>query len=142
MKRLLVLMLLALCSCSAQEPKYPVVKAESGIVRIPLKEVNDGRVHFFSFKSGGKNIYFFVRMDGAGKLHSCFDACYTCYKFKKGYRVEGMDIVCNECGTRFRLADEVWKDVGGCAPIALPSAINNDFILINASDLARGERLF
>jgi uncharacterized membrane protein len=142
MKRLIVLILLVLFSCSTQEAKYPVVKADGSIVKIPLKDVSDGRVHFFSFKSGGKNINFFVRMDGAGKLHTCFDACFTCYKFKKGYRVEGTDIVCNECGTKFRLADEVWKDVGGCAPIALPSAINGDFILINASDLKRGEKLF
>jgi uncharacterized membrane protein len=119
-----------------------VVKAEGSIVKIPLKDVSDGLVHFFSFKSGGKNINFIVRMDGAGKLHTCFDACFTCYKFKKGYRVEGTDIVCNECGTKFRLADEVWKNVGGCAPIALPSAINGDFILINVSDLKRGEKLF
>jgi uncharacterized membrane protein len=61
---------------------------------------------------------------------------------KKGYRVEGTDIVCNECGTKFRLADEVWKDVGGCAPIALPSEVKDGFITINALDLSRGERLF
>jgi len=142
MKRLFVLILLVFCSCSAQGPKYSVVKADGNIVKIPLKDVSDGRVHFFSFKSGGKNINFFIRMDGAGKLHAAFDACFTCHKFKKGYRVEGTDIVCNECGTRFRLADEVWKDVGGCVPIGVPSAIKGDFILINASDLGRGEKLF
>lgn len=142
MKRLFVLILLVLCACSAQEPKYPVVKADGSIVKIPLKDVSDGRVHFFSFKSDGKNINYFVRMDGAEKLHTCFDACFTCYKFKKSYRVEGTDIVCNECGTRFRLADEVWRDVGGCVPIGVPSAINGDFIFINVSDLKRGAKLF
>ena len=142
MRKLLVLILLVLFSCSSQEAKYPVVKAEGGIVKIPVKDVNDGRVHFFTFKSGGKNIYFFVRMDGAGKLHTCFDACFTCYKLKKGYRVEGTDIVCNDCGTKFRLADEVWKNVGGCAPISLPSLINGDFVLIKLSDLKGGEKLF
>jgi uncharacterized membrane protein len=142
MNRLFVFILLVLVSCSTQGAKYPVVKADGGIVKIPLKDVSDGRVHFFSFKSGGKNINFFVRMDGAGKLHAYFDACFTCYKFKKGYRVEGTDIVCNECGTRFRLADEVWKNVGGCAPIGIPSTINRDFMMINMSDLGRGEKLF
>ena len=111
-------------------------------MKIPMKDVSDGRVHFFSFKNGDKNINFFVRMDGAGKLHAYFDACFTCYKLKKGYRVEGTDIVCNECGTKFRLADEVWKNVGGCAPIAVPSTINGDFLMIRASDLGRGEKLF
>lgn len=141
MKKSLVLILLVLFSCSNQEAKYPVVKEEGSIVKIPLKNVSDGRVHFFSFKSGGKNINFFVRMDGAGNLHTCFDACFACYKFKKGYRVEDTDIVCNECGSRFS-ADEVWKDVGGCAPIALPSSINGNFIMIKVSDLKRGVKIF
>jgi uncharacterized membrane protein len=134
--------MLALFSCNTQTPKYPVVQADNGMVKISLKEVSDGRVHFFSYKSGGKIINFFIRMDGAGKLHACFDACYSCYKKKKGYRVEGTDIVCNECGTKFRLAEEVWKDVSGCAPIALPSVVRGEFIVISASELGRGEKLF
>jgi uncharacterized membrane protein len=142
MKRLFILTILVLFSCSSQTPKYTVVRADNGMVKIPLKEVSDGRVHFFSFKSGSKIINFFIRMDGAGKLHTCFDACYACYKKQKGYHVEGTDIVCNECGTKFRLADEAWKDVGGCAPIALPSQVRGEFIMISASDLGKGERLF
>ena len=142
MKRLLVLIVLALFSCNAQTPKYHVVRADNGMVKIPLKEVNDGRVHFFSYKSDGKIINFIVRTDGAGKLHTCFDACYACYKKKKGYRVEGTDLICNECGTKFRLAEEVWKHVGGCEPIALPSEVRGEFIIISASDLDRGDKLF
>jgi uncharacterized membrane protein len=142
MKRLFALTILILVSCTNQTPKYPVVHADNGIVKIPLNEVNDGRVHFFSYKSGGKSVNFFIRMDGAEKLHACFDACYTCYKKKKGYRVEGTDIICNECNTKFRLADETWKDVGGCAPIALPMEIQGNFILFKAADLGRGEKLF
>ena len=130
-----------LSSCS-QRPKYPLVTADNGVVRVPLRDVNDGRVHFFTFRSRGKNIDFIIRMDGAGKLHACFDACYTCYKKKKGYRQEGTDLICNECGTKFRLAEEVWTDVGGCAPISLPGSINGDEFFLTASDLAKGERLF
>jgi uncharacterized membrane protein len=142
MNRLFVLIILALCSCSSQAPKYPVLKADGGIVKIPVKAVSDGRAHFYSFQSSGKIINFIVRTDDAGVLHSCFDACYTCYKFKKGYRVDGQDIVCNECGTKFRLTDKEFKDVGACAPITLPGKIQGDFFVISASDLSRGERLF
>lgn len=142
MKKFSAVIFLVLFACSAQEAKYPVLKADGSAVKIPLKDVNDGRVHYFSFKSSGKYINFFVRMDGAGKLHTCFDGCFTCYKNKKGYRTEGTDIVCNECETKFRLADEVWKDVGGCAPITLQSTIQGDVLKINAADLGRGEKLF
>jgi len=142
MKRSFALTILILVSCTNQAPQYPVVHADNGIVEIPVREVNDGRVHFFSYKSGGKNINFFIRMDGAEKLHACFDACYTCYNKKKGYRVEGTDLICKECNTKFRLADETWKDVGGCAPIGLPMEIQGNFILLKATDLSRGEKLF
>lgn len=133
---------LVLLSGCTEAPKYPVVNAEGDVVQIALKDVSDGNVHFFTYRSGGKNINFFVRMDGTGDFHACFDACYACYKFKKGYRQEGTDLVCNECGTRFGISEEVWKHAGGCAPIALASTISNDLIVIRVADLKKGKRLF
>jgi len=136
------LAILATCCCGGPHSKYPVVKTDGPRLKILLKDVRDGKVHFFSFVSGKRSLDFFVRMDGADKLHACFDACFTCYKFKKGYRVDGTDLVCNECGTKFRLADETWKDVMGCVPVAIPSVAEGDYLTLSVADLQRGERLF
>jgi len=128
--------------CNSGMPSHPEVRAEGEEVRIPVKEVDDGRVHFFTFRGGRKQVNFFIRMDGTGRLHAHFDACYTCYKYRKGYRTEGTEIVCNECGEKFRLAEEVWHDVGGCVPVDLPHTTGNGMIIIKVKDLERGEKLF
>lgn len=129
-------------SCTEKGRSFEKVTPTGEVVKIPLKKVSDGTVHFFTLTSKSKKIHFFVRMDGTGKLHTHFDACYTCYKFDKGYHVEGTEVVCNECGFRFRLADEVWEDRGGCVPIGLPHSSDQENLIIQVADLLRGERLF
>jgi uncharacterized membrane protein len=130
-----------LISCSERAAEHRLVKAENGEIRLAVSEFRDGNVHFFTYKKSGRNINFFVRTDGAGNLSTHFDACYTCYKKKKGYRQEGADLVCNECSLRFRLADEKWLHEG-CSPIPLASRIDKGFIVIKAGDIEEGERLF
>ena len=127
--------------CSNLPAEHTVIKAVQGEVRIPVKDVNDGKVHFYTYKSEGKRINFFVRTDGKGKLSTHFDACYTCYKNKKGYRCEGTDLVCNECNLRFKLAEERWAHEG-CSPISLTSRTQGKDIIIRTDDLEKGGRLF
>jgi len=137
----LSLLLFVSSGCSKLPAEYTVIKAEQAVVKIPVKEVSDGKVHFYTYKASGKRINFFVRTDGAGKLSTYFDACFTCYKHKKGYRCEGTDLVCNECSLRFRLAEEKWVH-DGCSPIALTSRIEEGNILIRAADIEKGAKLF
>lgn len=136
-----MLLLLSFSCCSKLPAEHAVIRAENGEVRIPVKEVSDGKVHFYTYKESGKLINFFVRTDGAGNLSTYFDACFTCFKRKKGYRCEGTDLVCNECNLRFRLADKKWVHEG-CSPITLISRTEGDRIIIKSADLKKGERLF
>jgi uncharacterized membrane protein len=128
--------------CSKLPVEYQVVGAKDGTIRIPLSEVNDGEVHFYTYRKSGKRINFFVRTDGDGRLSTYFDACFACYKQKKGYRCEGTDLICNECNERFRLADQRWEGNQGCSPIPLTSSIGKDFIIIKTADIEAGARLF
>jgi hypothetical protein len=129
--------------CSNDLPKeHKVVQAQDGVIRLPLKEVNDGNVHFFTYKQGKQPVNFFVRRDAAGNISACFDACFTCYKFRKGYRLEGRDLVCNECGLRFPTGDEKWDNSSGCSPIGVRSAKDNEYFIIKTGDLKKGGRLF
>jgi uncharacterized membrane protein len=131
-----------LIGCTRQAPEHTIIEADGDIVRIPLKEVDDGGVHFYTYKCDGKNINILVRTDGKGQLHTHFDACYSCYKYKLGYRVEGADIVCIACRLKYSLAEEHWQFIGPCAPINLKSAIKGDFLVIDVQKLERGKRLF
>ena len=139
------LLLIGLClyvpGCSKLPAEHTVIKAEKGELRIPVSEVSDGKVHFYTYKASGKRINFFVRTDGAGNLSTYFDACFTCYKHKKGYRCEGTDLVCNECNLRFRLAEEKWVHEG-CSPITLTSRTEGGNIVVRTDDIEKGGMLF
>ncbi len=128
--------------CGKQPVEHKIAAAKDGAIRIPVSEVHDGKVHFFTYKKSGKRINFFVRTDGNDNLSACFDACFTCYKHKKGYREEGTDLICNECNMKFRLADERWDNTQGCSPIMLKSKIENNEIVILTSDIEKGQKLF
>jgi len=140
---MILIFLLLISACSKLPVEHKIVEANNGEIRIPLNEVNDGGVHFFTYKGWGKRINFLVRMDGKGNLRTHFDACYACYRQKKGYKVEGTDLVCNECNERYNLKEEVWKHVGmGCSPIPFKSSTIGNELIIQLKDIKKGERLF
>ena len=35
--------------------------------------------------------------------HAVLDACRTCYRWKKGYALDGREVVCLKCDMRFKL---------------------------------------
>ncbi|MBF0458879.1 MAG: DUF2318 domain-containing protein [Nitrospirae bacterium] len=133
---------IAIYACSARQLEYTLVEDHDGNVAIPLKEVNNGDVHFYTYKHNGTNINFLVRMDGNGSLHTHFDACFTCFKFKKGYTVEGTEIICRECRTKFPLKEQRWINIGGCVPIDLGSEIIGDALVIKKEKIIKGEHFF
>jgi uncharacterized membrane protein len=138
---LCILLLPLLMTACRQAPTHTLVAAEDSLIRIPLAEMRDGTAHFYTFRQGRKNINFLVRTDRTGKLHVSLDACYTCSKYRKGFRVFGEEIICSHCGTRFRLSDPSWK-LGGCTPIDLPHRITESFLTVQVSDLAHTARIF
>ncbi len=138
----LVFLVLLLAGCGNQPAEHKVVTARDGAIKVPVAEVHDGKVHFYTYKKSGKRINFFIRTDGNDNLSAYFDACFTCYKHKKGYRQEGTDLVCNECNMRFRLVHEHWDNSQGCSPIALKSRIENNEVVIMAGDIEKGGKLF
>ena len=131
-----------LAGCGRQAPEYPTVIPQNGHVCIPLATINDGGVHFFTFKHEGKNVNFFVRTDGAGRLQAHFDACYSCFKYKMGYIHEGDQVVCIACRIGYDLADVVWDYIGACAPINLKSRVEDQRMVIKLSWLEKGSRFF
>lgn len=137
-----LILLSMVAACSKLPAGHQRVEARDGEIRIPVSEVNDGKVHFYSYEHSGKYINFLVRSDAAGRLSTCFDACFSCYRFKKGYRCEDGNLVCNKCNEKFRLADERWEHEGGCSPIGLRSRTDKDFIVIKTDDIEKGARLF
>ena len=137
----LILVLILSAACSNLPKEHKVVTAKEGVITIPVSEVNDGKVHFYTYKKSDKRINFFIRTDGTGKLSSYFDACYICYKKKKGYHEEGTDLICNECSLKFGLVEEVWENKD-CSPILLKSKAESNNFIIKTDDIEKGAKLF
>jgi uncharacterized membrane protein len=70
-------------------------------------------------------------------MRAAFDACDVCYREKKGYRQEGMFMVCNNCDQRFR-TDLVNEVKGGCNPAPLERRVEGNEIVIRTADIAKG----
>jgi len=128
--------------CGRKLTQYRDAPVHDDKIIIPLSGVRDGKAHFYTYTHGGRQINFFVRTDAKGTVSSYFDACYTCYKQKKGYREEGPDLICNECGMKFGLAEETWESKGGCDPILLKSTIEHNNLIIDTAVIEKGVKLF
>lgn len=131
-----------LSGCSKQPDQHQEAQVRDNRIVIMLSEVSDGKAHFYTYRKSGKHINFFVRTDGKGAVSSYFDACFTCYKKKKGYRQDGSDLICNECSMKFGLAVEKWDEKDGCNPIYLKSTIEGDNLVIDTAVIEKGAKLF
>ena len=144
MRSLILVLLLAIVvgACSQGPPTHQLVALDGGSIRIPRTTVADGGVHFFSFEHDGKNVNFLVRSDGDGTIHTHLDACYACYRYKRGFVVEGPNLVCIACRLEYAISDEVWDYIGACAPISIHSSIDGDQLVIDRSIIERAARYF
>ncbi len=121
-------LLLAACS---QQPHYPAPIRVGPDLVFEISRLKLDVPEFFSYRSGGKNINFFV-LNTDHKILSFLDACVTCYPRKMGYRYEEDYVVCRACNQRF----PVWKlekGIGGCYPIRIEGRMENGKYLIPVS---------
>jgi uncharacterized membrane protein len=109
-------------------------------VRIPISDVSS-KAKFFDVNAAGKKVRFFVLKSSDGVYRAAMDACDTCWHAKQGYRQEGDEMVCNNCGLKFHstLINQV---SGGCNPIGLPCAVEGDQLVIKTSDIEARNRYF
>jgi uncharacterized membrane protein len=117
------------------------VKAVDGEVHLPLDDVNDGKAHYYAYKSDGKEIKFFVVKSKDGVIRAAFDACDVCFPAKKGYSQDGDYMICNNCGRRFH-SSQVNVVEGGCNPAPLKREAVGSDLVIKVADILPGARFF
>lgn len=135
------MVVLALAACSSKSEKYSEVKADNGLVQIDINSVSDGEAHFYHMNVDGKDIKFFVVKAKDGVIRAAFDACDVCFPQKKGYRQEGDNMVCNNCGQQFNTA-QINEVRGGCNPSPLERTESNGKVVIKVSDIQSGVKYF
>ena len=83
----------------------------SGSIEIPAEFVKEKKIVYFEYNKGGKQVPLMAYITPSGKLVTAVSMCEPCRSTK--FHIEGEEMVCNACGTRWTL--EGLKGVsGGC----------------------------
>jgi uncharacterized membrane protein len=114
---------------------------EKGEMRIPLATLQDGKAHFFSLGTGERTVRFFALRKSDGSIGVALDACNACYRAKLGYRQNGDQVICNNCGMAFRHED-IGIVTGGCNPIPVVHTVADNAVVVKAEQLEQGRKYF
>ncbi len=117
------------------DPKpLPITADQSGEITIPKKgeiDLEDGKLHKYLFKQGGREVRFFVLMTPAGQLTVDLDACAICKP--DGYGQAEGSVICYYCKTLIPL-DTVGKP-GGCNPVPVAFSVKGENVVIDGITL-------
>lgn len=117
------------------DPKPVSVSANpAGEVSIPKKgeiDLEDGKLHKYLFKQGGREARFMILATPGGSLTVTLDACAICKP--EGYGQAEGTVICYYCRTLIPL-DTVGKP-GGCNPVPVPFKAGADSVTIDAMTL-------
>jgi uncharacterized membrane protein len=131
-----------LASCSGREEKYPVLQPQGEAVVVDVRSIASGAGRFFSYHSpSGRKADFLVYRESNGTPRACLAACRECYRWKKGYRLEGDGVKCIKCDLHFRF-DTLKEGLGSCVPIPLPATPEGERLKIPVAALEEGTRYF
>jgi uncharacterized membrane protein len=94
-------------------------KSGSGIV-IQKGDITETAT-FIPYKSGGTSMEVVAVKAPDGTIRTAFNTCQVCFDSGRGYYVqEGDQLVCQNCGNRFKIS-QVEKQKNGCNPVPILS---------------------
>ncbi len=109
-----------------------ILAAQDNQVRIPLSELTDQSLHFYTADVNGTVVRFLVIHKMNGDYTAALDACQICGR--SGYRQEGQNVVCRNCGASIYVPSI--GDHGGCNPIPVKSSVVGGEVIVDLSALA------
>ena len=125
----------------AETAKAGGVVETSDAVRIPLKTLDSGKALFLSMESEGRQLYYFALKSPDGIYRAALDTCDVCFRTNRGYRQEGDQMVCNNCGQKFA-CDKIGEVKGGCNPHPLAHKEEAGVMVIRKADIVAGKEYF
>ena len=106
--------------------------AQNGQVNVPLSELTDSSLHFYTADVNGTVIRFLVIHKQNGDFATALDACQICGT--AGYRQEGQSVICRNCGAAIYIPSI--GESGGCNPIAVKSRVEGGQVIVDVSALS------
>jgi high-affinity iron transporter len=105
--------------------------AQDNLVRVPLSELTDSSLHFYTAEVNGTVIRFLVIHKQNGDYATALDACQICGT--AGYRQEGQNVICRNCGASIYIPSI--GQSGGCNPISVKSRVEGGEVIVDLSAL-------
>jgi high-affinity iron transporter len=106
--------------------------AQGNEVRIPLTDLADSNLHYYTADANGTAIRFLVVHRNNGDYATALDGCQICGW--SGYRQEGQNVICRNCGAAIYIPSI--GESGGCNPVALKSRVEGGEVVVDLSALA------
>lgn len=118
--------------------------SENGDLIIPIEEITE-KASFYKYEVDGTQLEVIAVKADDGTIRTAFNTCQVCYSSGRGYyKQEGDDLVCQNCGNRFKAGDvEVSK--GGCNPVPIfdeNKAVDETNITVSKDFLKEAKAIF
>ncbi len=117
---------------AAAPPAATRLEATGGQVEIPVSDLVDANLHFYTADANGTLLRFLVIRKGNGDYAVALDACQICGW--SGYRQQGQNVICRNCGAAIYVPSI--GQAGGCNPVAVKARVDAGKILVDLSALA------
>ena len=117
---------------AAAPPQARLLAPEGDRVRIPLAQVSDANLHFFTVEANGTSVRFMV-IRKAGGWGTALDACLICGT--AGYRQDGSNVICRNCASAIYIP--TIGEAGGCNPVGVGSRVEGDQLVVDLAALAQ-----
>lgn len=104
----------------ADQSKPTAISAtdENGDMVIPKADVTETAT-FYSYDELDTYMEILAVKASDGTIRTAFNTCQVCYASGRGYYIqEGDELVCQNCGNRFKM-DDVEVAKGGCNPVPI-----------------------
>ena len=116
---------------AAAPPAATRLAAAGGQVEIPVSDLVDSNLHFYTADANGTLLRFLVIRKGNGDYAVALDACQICGW--SGYRQQGQNVICRNCGAAIYVPSI--GQAGGCNPVAVKARVDAGKISIDLSAL-------
>jgi uncharacterized membrane protein len=91
---------------------------QGGDIKIAKSEITETAT-FMPYDAGGTYMEIVAVKAPDGTIRTAFNTCQVCYDSGRGYYVqEGNELVCQNCGNRFKIS-QIEKEKNGCNPIPI-----------------------
>jgi high-affinity iron transporter len=108
-----------------------MLTAADNQVRIPLSDLTDSSMHFYTADANNRVVRFLVIHKINGDYAVALDACQICGT--AGYRQEGQSVICRNCGAAIYIPSI--GQSGGCNPINVKSRVEGGEVIVDLSAL-------